>query len=111
MSERDYLVLGSRKALAHYFRMSLKLNRQSVPAELQKDVEKIALDRFPSSTVVWVDENPGSIVLQIPESDYGSSQDINANGLPFGDVEPGGNAVFSTLEERLKSFIREQRGN
>lgn len=91
--------------------MSIKLNRLSVSAELQEDVEKIALDRFPGSTVTWVDENPGFIVLEIPEADYGSSQDIDANGLPLGQPEPGDIAVISALEERLKCFIREQRGN
>ena len=91
--------------------MSLKLNRQSVPAALLKDVEKIALDRFPGSTATWVDENPGFIVLEIPEADYGSSQDIDANGLPVGQPEPGDIAVISTLEERLKRFIRERHGN
>jgi hypothetical protein len=91
--------------------MSLKLNRQSVPAELQKDIEKIALDRFPGSTAAWVDESPGFILLEIPEADYGSSQDIDANGLPVGHLEPGDIAVISALEESLKSFIRERRGN
>jgi hypothetical protein len=91
--------------------MSLELNRQSVPPELQADVEKIALDRFPGSSVVWVDENLGFIVLGIPEADYGSSQDINANGLPVGDPEPGYIAVISSLEEELKSFVRSQNMN
>jgi hypothetical protein len=91
--------------------MSLKLNRQSVPAELQKDVEKIALDRFPGSTATWVDENPGFILLEIPNADYGSSHDIDANGLPVGPPEPGGNAVFATLEEKLQLYVRNRCGH
>jgi len=91
--------------------MSLILNRLSVPAQLQENVEKIALDRFPGSTATWVDKNSGFIVLEIPEADYGSSQDIDANGLPVGQPDPGDIAVISALEERLKSFIRERRGN
>jgi hypothetical protein len=90
--------------------MSLILNRQSVPAELQKDVEKIALDRFPGSTATWVDEYPGFILLGIPEADYGSSQDLDANGLPVGQPEPADSAVFASLEDTLKSFIRSRRG-
>jgi hypothetical protein len=90
--------------------MSLILNRQSVPAELQKDVEKIALDQFPGSTVAWADESPGFIVLGIPSGDYGCGQDIDANGLPTGPLEPGDSAAHAALEEMLKRFIREQRG-
>lgn len=90
--------------------MSLKLNRLSVPAELQEDVENIALDRFPGRTVTWVDENPGFIVLEIQEDDYGSSQDVDSYGLPVGQPELGDIAVISALEERLKSFVRAKRG-
>ncbi len=74
-------------------------------------MEKIVLERFPGSIVTWADEDPGFIVLEIPEADYGSTQDIDANGLPVGPPEPGDIAVILTLEARLKGFIRERRGN
>lgn len=88
--------------------MSVKLNRLSVPTELQVDVENIALDRFPRQTITWVDENPGFIVLEIPEDDYG--RDVDSYGLPVGQPELCDIAVITALEERLKSFVRAKRG-
>jgi hypothetical protein len=86
--------------------MSLKLNRLSVPADLQEDVEKIALDRFPDNSVTWVDDQPGFILLDIPKADHGSAHDIDADGRPVGAHESGREAVMEALEERLQRFVR-----
>jgi hypothetical protein len=85
--------------------MSLKLNLLSVPADLQEDVEKIAMGRFPGTAVTWVEHQPGFIVLDIPKADYGSSHDIDADGRPVGVHEPGREAVMEALEARLR-FVR-----
>lgn len=86
--------------------MSLKLNRPSVPEDLQADVEKIALGRFPGNAVTWVEGQPGFILLDIPKADYGSAHDIDADGLPVGALEPGREAVMKALEEKLQRFVR-----
>ena len=88
--------------------MKIRLNRDSVPENLRERVQEIAIQRFPGSSVTWHEEGQGFIVLEIPESDYGSMQDIDSNGLPVGEPESGHIAVISALEEKLQSFVRSQ---
>lgn len=91
--------------------MSITLNRLAVPADLQEDVEKSALDRHPDSTVTWVDGYPGIIVWGIAETDCGSGHDIEANGLPLGRTEPGNFAVIAALEAHLQRFVRSRHSD
>lgn len=85
--------------------MKIRLNRDSVPENLRERVQEIAIERFPGSSVTWHEEGQGFIVLEIPESDYGSMQDLDRNGLPVGGPESSHIAVFSALEERLRTFV------
>jgi hypothetical protein len=52
-----------------------------VPENLRERVQEIAIERFPGSSVTWHEEGQGFIVLKIPESDYGSMQDLDSNGF------------------------------
>lgn len=89
--------------------MSVKLNRLSVPVELQEAVEKIVLARFPGNPVTWIDERQGFIVMEIPSGNYGYSYDIDASGRKVGPTDSNDIAVISALEEKLQRFLRERQ--
>lgn len=92
-------------------RMNIILNSMSIPIELRNDVKDIVHDRFPGSTVTWVDGGRDFIVMEIPESDYGITEDLDGKLLPVGEPEQGDLAVMSALEEKLQVFVRSKMRN